>query len=278
MERDVAEQIVMNKNLPKEDWVQRNMETTGLDREKLIRLQQDMDIYQKEFSTSTEDFRKMGAISPYLRREQSFEKAATVMRRHTSGTFFNSSNRTGRTNYDEDMVYRAEKHGLEFETIAMPPIEYIERATKILSKSEGKPLTVDEVELSRRDSFFMIRDKMVEAGRFDIPYLDYSEIGLGQEGINRAMAARDLGMREIPVRVVRDSKETIRARESEKIKQSIDLNLEARPHDKIRARMLDEAKRKFDKGEISLDKYIQTFNKAHGTEVPLEFRRKPKKK
>ena len=120
---------------------------------------------------------------------------------------FSPENRTGRTNFDEDMQHLADKNGWTYETINMTPDEYIDEATVLLQRMEDNPrLTREEVERTRLDSFPFIKEKMLKHGDFDIPYLDYTGHG-GQEGINRAMAARDLGEETIPVRVIRQKAE-----------------------------------------------------------------------
>jgi hypothetical protein len=40
---------------------------------------------------------------------------------------------------------------------------------------------------------------MSRGQQFAPPYLDYSETWRGQEGLNRAVAAKQLGIKEIPV-------------------------------------------------------------------------------
>src|SRR5690606_34264348 len=102
-----------------------------------------------------------------------------------------------------------EKHGWGSEVVVMTPDEYIDQAVRVLRRMENNPnLTREEVETTRLDSYIEIRQKMIDNPQFDIPYLKMTQENPSQEGINRAMAARDLGIDEIPVLVIRDGQPT----------------------------------------------------------------------
>ena len=145
---------------------------------------------------------------PYLaekKKEGDWKTISRVMDRHSKEDWWSPEFKVGRSNYDEDLDSRAKKFGWDTSITVMTPDEYIDQATRVLGKMEGNPkLTRQEVERTRTDSFIEIRKKMIEHGNFDIPYLQMTKENPGQEGINRAMAAKSLGIDEIPVLVIKD--------------------------------------------------------------------------
>ncbi len=115
--------------------------------------------------------------------------------------------RVGRTNYDEDFEYRSEKYGFEGDVRQMTTDEYLDEAAGILSQQEGYQVTPERLIETRQSEVPEMAALMQEKGDFDIPYLDYTERGRGQEGITRALAARELGEEPFPVLTVRDRRQ-----------------------------------------------------------------------
>ena len=92
--------------------------------------------------------------------------------------------------------YREEKDRVA-EVVSMTPAEYIKRAAQILNISDK------EARRQRRfDSDYNLgmQEAMEEGQKFGAPYLDYGTIQ--QEGLNRAISAEQLGIKEIPVVVI----------------------------------------------------------------------------
>ena len=113
------------------------------------------------------------------------------------------------SNYFKDIIrgnttyldYFIEYKGIVPVIAEMSPQEYINRASKAFKKSPK------EVEEQRRkvDNGYSVEDikKLMQEGKdFVIPYLDYTNGYIGQEGLHRAIAAKDLGADKIPVLVM----------------------------------------------------------------------------
>ncbi|WP_373078690.1 LPD38 domain-containing protein [Zhongshania sp.] len=108
--------------------------------------------------------------------------------------------------YLKDPDYFRSKKGIATEVVQMSPDEYVRRAAKTLSQNEGREITPKELadqrlESQDRDGGTIV-DGMVKAMRqgtqFAAPYLSPG----GQEGLHRALAAKQLGMKSIPVVIV----------------------------------------------------------------------------
>jgi len=123
---------------------------------------------------------------------------------------------TGMTNYDNLLnttdkasngqtlqdYYRDEK-GMSGEIITMSPDEYINRA------AEGFNKDINELIETRGTKYpTQYAEKMNNGENFNMPVLDYSKDGFTQEGLNRAIAAKQLGINEMPVLVVNNKQKT----------------------------------------------------------------------
>lgn len=111
---------------------------------------------------------------------------------------------TGMPTYDDMMAnpdYFARAKRRKGGIVMMGPDEYIQRAAKGFQKFD--PDSSIESVVAGRDSALIDRyAKEMQAGdKFPTIMLDYS-IGFGQEGLHRALAAKKLGIEEIPVMIV----------------------------------------------------------------------------
>ena len=119
--------------------------------------------------------------------------------------YFNTKT-TGRPTPDDilfhDPEYHRERKKKTGEIVYMSPDEYIKRA--ILGfKSIGEP--AENVEQTRNPELIDKYAQMMQDGtKFDMPILDYRDGYFSQEGLHRAMAARKLGARDIPVAILKD--------------------------------------------------------------------------
>jgi hypothetical protein len=103
-----------------------------------------------------------------------------------------------------DPNYFKEWKDVDYEIRNMSPDEYLERGAAIL-RPEGK--TIQDVIAGRAKDTDYIDNmaRSMQGGQvYAAPYLDYGSGGRGasQEGMHRALAAKQLGMEEIPVMVL----------------------------------------------------------------------------
>jgi hypothetical protein len=126
-----------------------------------------------------------------------WQTISKIARRHVEGSFFSSDFKTGRSNYDDDLGIRSQKFDLTHEVVDMTPDQYIDEASKLLHSTRENVLSTRPLDNDLVQTF-------LNKGNMDIPYLDYSREGFGQEGLNRAVAAKELGIEKIPVLRVRN--------------------------------------------------------------------------
>lgn len=104
--------------------------------------------------------------------------------------------------YRKDPEYFAKNKDIVTSVERMSPDEYIEEATGILA-SKGIQ-TADEILVQRSkdtENIDFLKDRIQSGEKTGAPYLDYKNAG--QEGLHRAIAAKELGMESIPVQVIR---------------------------------------------------------------------------
>lgn len=113
---------------------------------------------------------------------------------------------TGMPSYDDmirDPNYFARakqrKHGI----VMMSPDEYIDKATKAFQRMEPSSGYSRDIVMKTRDPELVAKyaEQMKGGEKFPTLVLDYSR-GFEQEGLHRAIAAKKLGVEEIPVMVV----------------------------------------------------------------------------
>ena len=133
------------------------------------------------------------------------------------------------TKYQDDSEdkYHVKKYGIQYHDREMTPDQYIKRATGINNKAQGlnyKPKTVEKRKRVVLNSYSIenLKDKITDPNKkVDIPYLDYSTGD--QEGIHRAIAAKDAGIKKIPVRVFHSTKKGGNYIKKGKVYEALDL-------------------------------------------------------
>ena len=95
--------------------------------------------------------------------------------------------------------FKTEKD-LDYQILNMSPDEYLNRAFEILSRSgNATPAEIIAQRAGNPEYIQSMAESMLDGNVYAAPYLDYK--GQGQEGIHRALAAKQLGVDEIPVMV-----------------------------------------------------------------------------
>lgn len=116
--------------------------------------------------------------------------------------FFNPK-KTGMSMYDDvlnDWEYGLRKNRLG-KVVQMTPEEYISEAAKIFS-THGRIVTPEELIRQRTDSDLVRLKEILPQGNIDMPMLNYGPSGYAtQEGLHRAIAAKQLGATKIPVAI-----------------------------------------------------------------------------
>jgi hypothetical protein len=110
-------------------------------------------------------------------------------------------------NFVDDPAYQILEKDLIPELVMMPPDEYISEASRILSRQSPGDIDFDNVVRSRtQDMEYLqgIQDLLDQGADFQVPFLDYKRGG--QEGLHRAISARNLGEEQIPVMIMRSAK------------------------------------------------------------------------
>jgi len=139
---------------------------------------------------------------PYYKKNKnkiSGEELANIMRRHRERSYFRKDAKTGLPNYDQDLAYRSKKFNFEYSYTMMSPSEYIYKATNILNEKFKTNRSTKDIIAERAGEVPRIRSQLIRNGNFYLPYLDTTKNSIGQEGLTRAIAAMDLGLKEIPV-------------------------------------------------------------------------------
>ena len=110
-------------------------------------------------------------------------------------------------NFVDDPAYQILEKDLIPELVMMSPDEYISEASRILSRQSPGDIDFDNVVRSRtQDMEYLqgIQDLLDQGADFQVPFLDYKRGG--QEGLHRAISARNLGEEQIPVMIMRSAK------------------------------------------------------------------------
>ena len=110
-------------------------------------------------------------------------------------------------NFVDDPAYQILEKDLIPELVMMSPDEYIREASRILSRQSPGDIDFDNVVRSRtQDMEYLqgIQDLLDQGADFQVTFLDYKRGG--QEGLHRAISARNLGEEQIPVMIMRSAK------------------------------------------------------------------------
>lgn len=168
-----------------------------------------------EFSVENLVFKKLrdnGVIEKLMKvkkdevdKKLSLEEAVELIEGLMEKWNNNSGRNSVHVDSDEDDKYHAKKYNVEFHDREMTPDQYIKRATSIINKSQGlnyKPKTAEKHKRQslNNNSIEDLKSKITDKEMtIDRPYLDYASGD--QEGYHRAIAAKDAGIKKIPVRV-----------------------------------------------------------------------------
>ena len=140
-----------------------------------------------------------------LSLEEALEVIEDILEKWNNNSAIRSNGDGTEYQDDSEDKYHAKKYGIEYHDREMSPDQYIQRATHLNNKAQGMKLKPKTVEKRKRESLNSysienLRDKITDPEKeIDRPYLDYATGG--QEGIHRAIAAKDAGLKKIPVRV-----------------------------------------------------------------------------
>jgi len=105
---------------------------------------------------------------------------------------------------DRNPNYFRESKDVDYEIMRMSPDEYLERGAAIL-RPEGKTTQYVIDDRAKESGYIDNMAASMQGGQvYAAPYLDYGSGGrdASQEGMHRALAAKQLGMEEIPVMVL----------------------------------------------------------------------------
>ena len=102
--------------------------------------------------------------------------------------------------------YQLREKDRQIEIVMMSPDEYINEAARILSSGSSESTAADVIQQRARNlpRIQGIQDLLDQGEDFQIPFLDYKRGG--QEGLHRAMAAKNLGEESIPVMIMRSAR------------------------------------------------------------------------
>jgi len=108
--------------------------------------------------------------------------------------------------YINNPGYQLREKDRQIEIVMMSPDEYINEAARILSSGSSESTAADVIQQRARNfpRIQGIQDLLDQGEDFQIPFLDYKRGG--QEGLHRAMAAKNLGEESIPVMIMRSAR------------------------------------------------------------------------
>lgn len=109
--------------------------------------------------------------------------------------------------YAKDPAYFSEQKDISSEVKRLTPDEYLNEGAKILASGGRRSTTPDEIIAQRsgdRESIDFLKERMQSGKNVGVPYLNYKTGA--QEGMHRALAAKELGMETIPVQIIRSAK------------------------------------------------------------------------
>lgn len=143
------------------------------------------ELYNKLKELKDNEFQKQGG--------NTYENNMPKEYKNSSNECFNLDTNEYHQDY-LDLDY-AKQHGYNGCFIAsMSPDEYMDRCSKQIFSS---PIEDTHDGMENKDNVHKYAELMKNGTKFDMPYLD--TLNHGQEGRHRAMAAKELGIKEIPV-------------------------------------------------------------------------------
>ena len=188
-------------------------ELPGLNRVETADMHNQLDIYRR--NNGLEPGAKIN-IPLYQGKDKNWADVYTAMKRHNEKTWWGES--TGDVGYDRTLIDQAyrDKKELGVDVLKMSPEDYLDIAKDFPSKntvqdsyvisrySTGSGMTnfaKDNPGFSKEIDD--LAAKMVKDGLTNIPVLDYTTVT--RDGLKRVLAAQRLGIREIPVAVIRSN-------------------------------------------------------------------------
>lgn len=103
-----------------------------------------------------------------------------------------------KTGLTKRQYYKTVK-GIEGKTVMMSPDDYIEQVAK------GFKMPVDDLIKTRFSRDIKKVKEIIQERRIDVPWLEYKDGFFSQEGLHRALALKELGVKEMPVRIIYDT-------------------------------------------------------------------------
>ena len=153
---------------------------------------------------------KKEGVDKKLSLVETFKAIETLLEAwgNNSGRYCNGAD--GQHDSSDDDDYYVKKYNITYHDRNMSPQQYIDRATRLNNKSQGLNYSSKQIEKDRRSyennySMKDLADKIKNPNKkIDRPYLDYHRGD--QEGLHRAIIAKDMGIESIPVRVFHSTK------------------------------------------------------------------------
>ena len=107
------------------------------------------------------------------------------------------------TRYFSNPQYFIREKNIKIKIIEMSVEEYLSQAKQLLTKSWGSA-TLDRAQTGGSDKIARYAELMKNGTKFPLPYLDY--IDKNQQGMHRVEAAKSIGIKTIPVMVVKNAR------------------------------------------------------------------------
>jgi hypothetical protein len=146
----------------------------------------------------------LGAVTPTMPDGIQAEDVFSLTDRNAAGMTPDMVDYQTADILSRDPNYFKESKDIDYEIRNMSPDEYLERAAAIL-RPEGKTIQYVIDDRAKESGYINNMAASMQDGRvYAAPYLDYGSGGrrASQEGMHRALAAKQLGMEEIPVMVM----------------------------------------------------------------------------
>lgn len=107
------------------------------------------------------------------------------------------------TRYFSNPQYFIREKNIKIDIVDMNVDEYLSQAKQLLTKSWGSA-TLDRAQTGGSDKIARYAELMKNGTKFPLPYLDY--IDKNQQGMHRVEAAKSIGIKTVPVMVIRNAR------------------------------------------------------------------------
>lgn len=112
-----------------------------------------------------------------------------------------SRTNTGRAKID-DMLKNPKKYGVEAE-VKMMTVKSLQTAMAKGQKTTVQKAYDKRMKMGGRKKVDNLKDLIKKGVKLDMPIIDYAPGGFVQDGFHRALAAQELGIKKIPVAVIK---------------------------------------------------------------------------